>query len=101
MYIEYNYYCGAYMYLFCLQRLALKDKIYITGCLDAVWEWFRNHLLVVAAVAVAFAFPEVRILSFTYKYLKVKSTLLEHMSFYLLLTNYRFKILSGKFHLRV
>lgn len=65
MYIEYNYYCGAYMYLFCLQRLALKDKIYITGCLDAVWEWFRNHLLVVAAVAVAFAFPEVRILSFT------------------------------------
>lgn len=40
-------------------RLALKNKIYITGCLDAVWEWFRNHLVIVAAVAVAFAFPEV------------------------------------------
>jgi len=40
-------------------RLALKGKIYITGCLDAVWEWFRQHLLVVAAVAVAFAFPEI------------------------------------------
>lgn len=40
-------------------RLALKGRIYITGCLDAVWDWFRNHLIVVAAVAVAFAFPEV------------------------------------------
>ena len=44
------------------QRLALIGKIYITGCLDAVLEWFRNHLVIVAAVAVAFAFPEVSIL---------------------------------------
>lgn len=47
-----------------VQRLALKNKIHITGCLDAVGEWFRNHLVIVAAVAVAFAFPEVKISSF-------------------------------------
>lgn len=40
-------------------RYALKDKIHIFGCLDAVLNWFRDHLVIVAAVAVAFAFPEV------------------------------------------
>ena len=28
------------------------------GCLDAVLDWFKEHLLIVAAVAIAFIFPE-------------------------------------------
>lgn len=51
-------------------RLALKGKIYITGCLDAVLEWFRNHLVIVAAVAVAFAFPEVVGIIMTHLFIK-------------------------------
>lgn len=51
-------------------RLALKGRIYITGCLDAVWEWFRNHLIIVAAVAVAFAFPEVAGIVMTHLFIK-------------------------------
>lgn len=35
-----------------VQRLALKNKIHITGCLDAVGEWFRNHLVIVAAAVI-------------------------------------------------
>lgn len=51
-------------------RLALKGKIYITGCLDAVLDWFRNHLVIVAAVAVAFAFPEVVGIIMTHLFIK-------------------------------
>ncbi|EDO40724.1 predicted protein, partial [Nematostella vectensis] len=31
---------------------------YIIGCLDAVINWFRDHMYVVAAIAIAFALPE-------------------------------------------
>ncbi|XP_031570694.1 tetraspanin-33-like [Actinia tenebrosa] len=38
--------------------LAKEKKIYIVGCLDAVIIWFRDHLYVVGALAIAFAFPQ-------------------------------------------
>ncbi|XP_068710504.1 tetraspanin-33-like [Montipora foliosa] len=51
-------------------RLALKGKIYITGCLDAVFEWFRYHLVIVAAVAVAFAIPEIAGIVMTHLFIR-------------------------------
>ncbi|XP_032237788.1 tetraspanin-33 [Nematostella vectensis] len=39
-------------------QLEKENKVYIIGCLDAVINWFRDHMYVVAAIAIAFALPE-------------------------------------------
>lgn len=50
--------------IFFVQCLVLKNKIYIIGCLDVVWEWFRNYFVIVVVVVVVFVVFEVKILSF-------------------------------------
>lgn len=43
---------------FTLQRIEQKKTIYITSCISALKMWFKDHMFVVGAVAVALAFPQ-------------------------------------------
>lgn len=55
--IERNKY---YRFFFCiLQRLEAKKYVYTRGCLNVLENYFKDNLVLVGAVAVAFLLPEV------------------------------------------
>ena len=55
--------CVAKTHCFCicfiLQRLLAKQYVYTRGCLNVLENYFKDNLVLVGAVAIAFLLPEV------------------------------------------
>lgn len=48
-----NFICLTYF-----QRIEQKKTIYVTSCISALKMWFKDHMFLVGALAVALAFPQ-------------------------------------------